>query len=261
VIRPLAEDEDAFGRLLQDHLAGAAGRAILERDDGHAGPALAGDVFFAEKDEWPAEERRVFESVRGRLLDVGCGAGRHSLEARRRELEVVAIDVSPGAVEVCRRRGVPDVRLLPLAAVDATLGVFDTVLMMCGNFGLVGTAPEAVRILRTLYDMTAESGRIVLDSVDPYVDSDPADLALQAKNRTLGRLPGQVRIRLRYRGRVTPWFDLLNLSAAELEDLAGDASWSVAQLVEGEAPDYYAVLEKDAESDRRQRRERASGES
>jgi SAM-dependent methyltransferase len=242
--RPLAEAEDAFGCLLLDQLAGAAGQPSLERDDGYAGPALTGDVFFAERDEWPAEERQVFESVRGRVLDAGSGAGRHSLEAQRRGLEVVAIDISPGAVEVCRRRGVPDVRLLPLATVDAALGVFDTVLMMCGNFGLVGTEPEAIRILRTLYDMTTPSARIVLDSVDPYVGNDPADLAYQEKNRTLGRLPGQVTIRLRYRGRATPWFDLLNLSVAELEDLAADAGWSVTRLVKGETPDYYAVLEK-----------------
>jgi hypothetical protein len=52
--------------------------------------------------------------------------------------------------------------------VDATLGAFDTVLMMCGNLGLVGTADDAVPILRLLHAMTTPSGRIVLDSVDPY---------------------------------------------------------------------------------------------
>ena len=138
--RVLSEAEDAFGNLLLDRLAGGADDLIFERDDGYVGPALPAEVFFAEHREWPAEEQRVFELVRGRVLDVGCGAGRHSLEAQRRGLRVVALDISPGAADVCRRRGVRDVRLLPLSAVDARLGVFDTVLMMCGNFGLVGTA-------------------------------------------------------------------------------------------------------------------------
>ena len=241
---PLSEVDDAFGRLLLDHLAGQAGRLVLERDDGSAGPALPAEMFFADQREWPPEERQVFELVRGRVLDVGCGAGRHSLAAQRRGFEVVAIDISPGAVEVCRRRGVQDVRLLPLGDVDASLGLFDTVLMMCGNVGLVGDPDDAVRILRTLHGLTTPAARILLDSVDPHVDVDPADLAYQERNRARGRLPGHVTIRLRYGDRATPWFELLNVSPSELERLAAPAEWRLAHLVEGEPPDYYAALEK-----------------
>lgn len=240
----LSEKDDAFGRLLLDHTAGCTGQLILELDDGRAGPALPAEVFFAEHGEWPPEEQRVFEFVQGRVLDIGCGAGRHSLEAERRGLDVVAIDVSPGAVEVCRQRGVRDVRLLPVAAVDTTLGAFDTALMMCGNFGLVGTADEAVRVLRVLHELMPPNGRIVLDSVDPYEGADPADLAYQERNRALGRWPGQVTIRLRYAELATPWYELLNLSAAELEVLAGRAAWQLADLVDGEPGEIYAVLAK-----------------
>jgi SAM-dependent methyltransferase len=244
VSEPLSEEEDAFGRLLLDYLAGQAGQLILELDDGRAGPALPAEVFFAEHGAWPTQEQQVFEFVHGRVLDVGCGAGRHSLEAQRRGLHVLAIDISPGSVEVCRRRGVREVRLLPLAAVDESLGAFDTVLMMCGNFGLVGTAHDAVVVLRTLHRITTPSARIVLDSVDPHQDSNPAELAYQERNRARGRSPGQVTIRLRYRGSATPWYELLNLSARELEDLVAEAGWQVAHLMEGEPPEYYAVLEK-----------------
>jgi SAM-dependent methyltransferase len=241
---PLTEEEDAFGRYLLDWLDGHAGELLLERDDGEGGPALGGEWFFAEPEVWAEAERAVLRLVQGRVLDVGAGAGRHSLEAQARGLEVVAIDVSPGAVEACRRRGVRDARLLPLAAVDERLGRFDTVLMMCGNFGLVGSAEEAEVILRRLHAITASTGRIVLDSIDPYVDSDASDLAYQERNRARGLMPGQVRIRLRYGERVNPWFDLLNLSVSELAGLVGASGWRVAEVVEGEPPDYYAVLAK-----------------
>jgi SAM-dependent methyltransferase len=259
VSEPLSEEEDAFGHLLLDYLAGEAGQLILELDDGRAGPALPADVFFAEHDAWSAQEQQVFEFVHGRVLDVGCGAGRHSLEAQRRALSVVAIDISPGAVEVCRRRGVRDVRLLPLAAVDASLGAFDTVLMMCGNFGLVATAADAVRVLRTLDRMTTPTAKIVLDSVDPHQETNPADLAYQEKNRARGELPGQVTIRLRYGGSATPWYELLNLSARELEDLVADAGWQLALLVEAEPPEYYAVLAKTSRDGTRTRDLRRDG--
>jgi SAM-dependent methyltransferase len=251
VSEPLSEREDAFGRLLLDHMAGEAGQLILELDDGRTGPALPAEVFFTEHHEWPAPERHVFDFVRGRVLDIGCGAGRHSLEAERRGLDVVAIDVSPGAIEVCRRRGVRDVRLLPLVAVDASLGAFDTALMMCGNFGLVGTAEDAVHVLRVLHAMMPPAGRIVLDSVDPHEDNDAADLAYQEMNRARGRWPGQVTIRLRYGDLATPWYELLNVSASELEELAAEAGWRLADVVEGEPSEYYAVLERIGETSAR----------
>jgi SAM-dependent methyltransferase len=242
----LADEDDAFGHCLLDHLAGRpAGELLLERDDGSVGPGLAAPAFFAPYAEWPAEERTVFDLAHGRVLDVGCGAGRHSLEAQARGLSVVAIDVSPGAVAVSSRRGVRDVRLLALAAVDAALGSFDTVLMMCGNFGLVGTAEECARTLGVLREATAPGARIVLDTVDPSIDNDEADLAYAERNRERGRMPGQVTIRLRYGERATPWFDLLNVSPDELAELAAAGGWRLATILRAdEEPDWYAVLEK-----------------
>lgn len=240
----LSDEEDAFGALLLDHLAGGAGEVFLDRDDGETGPGMGPEWFFAEPEDWPEAERQVFDQAWGRVLDVGAGAGRHSLEAQRRGSTVVAIDISPGAIETCRGRGVLDARLLPLAVVDEGLGVFDTVLMMCGNFGFFGDAEATVAGLRRLHALTSSGGRIVLDSVDPYVDSDDADLAYQARNRERGRLPGQVTIRIRYGERATPWFDLLLVSPAELAELAEESGWRVEQIVWGEPPDYYAVLAK-----------------
>jgi SAM-dependent methyltransferase len=240
----LLDADDALGHQLLDHLHGRAGEAQLERDDGTAGPSLGPEHFFAPYQDWPAAEREVFDLAQGRVLDVGCGGGRHSLVAQDRGLPVVGIDISPAAVEVCRRRGVDDVRLLPLAAVDATLGTFDTVLMMCGNFGLPGSAAECVRTLRRFHRTTGPAARIILDSVDPHVDNDATDLAYLERNRTRGRMPGQVTIRIRYGHRATPWFDLLCVSPPELEELARESGWRIAILAPGEPPDFYAVLEK-----------------
>jgi SAM-dependent methyltransferase len=182
--------------------------------------------------------------VRGRVLDIGAGAGRHSLEAQRRGLDVVAIDISPGAVDVCRRRGVLDARLLPLAEVDDRLGTFDTVLLMCGNLGLAGNAEGTKALFRRLHEVTAPDGRIVFDSVDPHVENDAADLAYLERNRARGRMPGEVTIRIRYTGLLTPWFDLLCLSAVELEGLLAGTGWRLAWTLEAELPDWYGMLEK-----------------
>ena len=172
------------------------------------------------------------------------GAGRHSLEAQRRGLDAVAIDISPGAVEVCRRRGVRDARLLPLDEVGERLGDFDTLLLLCGNLGLAGGAEETSALLEKLHRLTAPDARIVFDSVDPHVDNDEADLAYLARNRERGRMPGQMTIRIRYGGLATPWYDLLCLAPGELEELAAPTGWRLAWRRDGCPPDWYGVLEK-----------------
>jgi SAM-dependent methyltransferase len=165
---------------------------------------MGAEWFFADHDDWAEPERATFEYVEGRVLDIGAGAGRHSLVVQRRQFEAVAIDISPGAVEVCRRRGVDDARLLPSAEIDESLGTFDTVLLLCGNFGLGGSEDETVALLQRLHTVTSPGARIVLDTVDPYVDSDDADLAYLERNRERGRMPGQMTIRIRYDGLATP---------------------------------------------------------
>ena len=241
----LTDQEDAFGALLRDGLDGRTGpRPLLERDDGGVGPALGAETFLAGPDAWPDPERRAFAYVRGRVLDIGCGAGRHSLAAQAQGLQVVAIDISPGAVEVSRRRGVRDVRLLPLAELDDRLGAFDTVLLLCGNAGLAGGGAETAALLWTLHRLTGDDGRIVLDSVDSDPGDNAADRAYAERNLASGRMPGLVTIRLRYGERVTPWFELLCLAPAELEALAAEVGWRIAQLEAGDPGEYYAVLEK-----------------
>jgi hypothetical protein len=77
-------------------------------------------------------------------------------------------------------------------------------------------------------------------------DTTPATRAYHRRNRERGKPPGTLRIRLRYRHHVTPFFDWLCLSPRELEQVVAGTGWHVARLVQlGGAPPYIAVLEKD----------------
>ncbi len=185
-------------------------------------------------------ERRALRFVRGRLLDVGVGAGRVALELQARGLQVVAIDVSAGAVEVASKRGVRDARLLALEDVDASLGHFDTLVMYGNNFGLFGSRAKARRLLRRLRPL---AGRIVACSNDPYATEDPAHLAYQERNRSRGRMSGQLRVRVRYRTLVGPWFDYLVVSPDEMAEIIEGTGWQIRRLVQDEGSYYVAVLE------------------
>jgi SAM-dependent methyltransferase len=219
-------------------LVDCAASEIIERDDGFI--TSAGLNYFAPVRRWPAVERRALRFVRGRVLDVGVGAGRVALELQARGREVVAIDVSPGAVEVARNRGVSDVRLLAFEEVDASLGHFDTVVMYGNNFGLFGSRAKARRLLRRLRPFVA---RIVATSNDPYATEDPAHLAYHERNRGRGRMSGQLRLRVRYRDLVGPWFEYLIVSPDEMADIVESTGWQLRRLVRDEGSYFVAVLD------------------
>jgi SAM-dependent methyltransferase len=237
---------DSFGALVQAWHAGERGlHEVIERDDGYIDTSAGPQAYFEPLRRWPAVDRRALRFARGRVLDVGVGAGRVALELQRRGRDVVGIDVSPGALEVARNRGVPDVRLLAFVQIGPELGELDTVLMYGNNFGLFGHRTQARRLLRRLHRLTTSRGRIVAGSNDPTQTEDPAHLAYQERNRRRGRLPGHLRLRVRYRNLASPWFDYLLVSPEEMRELAAGTGWHVARLVEDEGSYYVAVLEKD----------------
>ena len=226
---------DAFGQMLRD----GRGPEIIERDDGFL-DAVKMD-YFAPVARWPTAERRALRWVRGRVLDAGVGAGRAALELQRRGRSVVAIDVSPGAVEVARARGVRDVRLLAFEDVDDSVGRFDTVVMFGNNFGLFGSPGKARRLLRRL---RPRADRIVAASNDPHATEDPAHLAYQERNRKRGRAAGQLRLRVRYRDLIGPWFDYLIVSPDEMASILEGTEWEIRRLLQQSGSGYYvAVLE------------------
>jgi SAM-dependent methyltransferase len=237
-------EQDAWGQLLLATLEGGHPREIIEREDGFFETGSTWDQYFAPFRRWPSVNRRAMRFVRGRVLDVGCGAGRVCLHLQQRGLDVVGIDISPGAVEVCRRRGVRDARVCAIEDVSDSLGVFDTIVMLGNNFGLFASRAKARRLLRRFHGLTNDRGRIVAETRDVYRTEDPVHLTYHVLNRRRGRMAGQIRIRVRYRRLKTSWFDYLMVSRDELEELLDGTGWHLARTLDSDDL-YVAVIEKD----------------
>lgn len=236
--------EDAFGRALLDRMDGRnSDRLLLERDDGWVGEAMTPDSFFAGPDDWPAYERWALDHLpaEGRVLDVGCGAGRHALHLERHGHQVLAIDHSPGAVEVCQRRGLSDVLLADVSALRVSQA-HDAVLLMCGNLGIGGGPARSQRLLRRLRELVRPGAVLVGDTVDVTADAESSEhRAYHDRNRRAGLPPGLVRIRSRYGRLVTPWFELYNVTRDELADFVDGTGWRLQAWTDGGA-DYAAVF-------------------
>jgi cyclopropane fatty-acyl-phospholipid synthase-like methyltransferase len=179
------------------------------------------------------------------VLDVGAGGGRVSLYLQDKGLDVLAIDISPLAVEVCKRRGVRKARVMDFTKIDKRIGTFDTVVMFGNNFGLFGTPARAKRLLKRLHAMTSEDARILGETLDPYQTTNPDHLAYHKRNQQRGRLAGQLRIRARSRRLKTPWFDYLFVSRKEMREIVRGTGWHLARTFPERSAQYCAVLEKD----------------
>jgi SAM-dependent methyltransferase len=236
---------DAFGEMLRSLAQDGAGVEIIERDDGFISASNLGpSMYLAPFRRWRPVERQAMRFARGRVLDIGAGAGRVALHLQERGHEVVAIDVSPGAVQLMQERGVRDARLLGINDVGPELGTFDTVVLYGNNIGLLGSPQKGARILRRWLKATSDDARILGTSIFLYDTENPVHLGYHERNLSRGRHPGQLRLRIRHDMLATPWFDYLMLPPDELDALAREGGWHVTRTFTGEGPIYSAVLEK-----------------
>jgi SAM-dependent methyltransferase len=230
-MKPL-RTEDAYGHILLAAFEGRAGHEIMERDDGLI---YCGDPsdYFAPFPRWPRVERRAVRFARGRVLDVGCGAGRVSLYLQSRGLEVSAIDTSPIAIDIARKRGVRSARVCSIADAE---GEFDTIVLVRNNFGLAGDPRRAMRLLKRLHRATSEAGRIITDSVDPRrVDPELRRYAGRSK---------EPRFRVRFQRLRTPWFRYWMSAPERFAGLVDGTGWRIARIIDDGSPRYAVILEK-----------------
>lgn len=220
---------DALGAALLAHLdEGAdAGVHVVERDDGHVNCDGA-DLYFTKIGDWFAVEVSMPERVTGRILDIGAGGGRFAVEFQGRGHDVVALDVSPGCLEVCRRLGVEQIfhgTVFELA--DRRPEPFDTFLLMGHNYGLLSGPEHAPHFLDTLRRIAGPGARIIGTNRDPLGTTDPVHLGYHRMNLERGREPGQMTIRVRWRHLATPWFDYWFLPVERLAEVAAACGWEL----------------------------------
>ena len=242
------DNQDAFGHMLYDYHAGNSNSrlpGILERYDGFVTDAGSTAAYFSRYNKWPLIERKALRFARCRVLDIGCGAGRHCLYLQEKGLEVIGIDNSPLSIEVCKHRGVKNAVVLSLNDVNPTLGIFDTILMLGHNFGLFGSFNNARRILKKLDRITSRHARIIATTNDVYQTDDPDNLKYHEYNRNHGRMSGQIKIKVRYKKYATPWFDYLLVSRDEMERIVDGTGWKVSRYIDAGDSHYAAIIVKE----------------
>ncbi len=182
-------------------------------------------------------DKIALDRCRGRVLDVGAGAGRHAMALQDRNREVVAIDVSPICTALCAARGVRDARTFDVMTLgrEAPLGRFDTVLFGMQTIGVAGGIVPLGRLLERLSHSLESGGEILVDSSalrEPW-EGDSTD-------ESPGR--GEIVLSMRYRGWRGEPFPWVYLSESDMSKVASDAGFEMSTLGRVESGEYLAAL-------------------
>lgn len=195
--------------------------------------------LFRSEQEMPQLEKRALTLVRGRVLDVGAGAGCHALALQENGFEVKAIDVSPLSCDVMKARGIEDVECVNLF--DTQLqSKFDTILLLMNGTGIAGKLSRLPLLLNRLKELMAEGAQILIDSSDLkyiYENEDGSmDIDLD------GNYYGEVDYQMVYKNVKGDSFDWLYVDPTLLTASCKQCGLKCEIIEEGEHYDYLARI-------------------
>ena len=199
--------------------------------------------FFREFDQMPVLEQTALKQCRGKILDIGCGAGSHCLFLQDAGLECTGLDQCVDAIEVAASRGVRNTCCEDIY--EFKVGDFDTLLLLMNGAGIAGTLAGLRELLFRLKGLLAPGGQILLDSSDLiYMFEEDADGGVWVPGNVA--YYGEVTYQWQYKGQKGTEFPWLFVDFGTLQEEAGRLGFEVTLVEEGPHYDYLARLSRPA---------------
>lgn len=195
--------------------------------------------LFRSYDEMPPLEQRALNEARGKVLDVGAGAGCHALALQERGLDVTAVDISPLSCETMKERGVANVECVNIFN-QRFQERFDTLLLLMNGTGIAGKLSRLPQLLSRLKQLMNPGAQILIDSSDlryVYEDEDGVlDVDLD------GAYYGEVDYQMTYRNIIGKSFDWLYADSVVLAESCRQCGLKCEILAQGQHYDYLARI-------------------
>ncbi|PVY39060.1 class I SAM-dependent methyltransferase [Pontibacter virosus] len=234
----MAMINDPVGAAIQDFMAGNRKARIVVESNLTEDDEIEVAYLFRTPEQMPELELLALEKCRGRVLDVGAGAGCHSLALQERGLDVTAVDLSAGAVQAMRAQGIKQVVQQDIFHLSGQR--YDTLLLLMNGVGIAGDLEGLEHFLEHTRTLLNPGGQILLESSDIlYMFEEEDGSVLLDLN---AGYYGEVMYNMRYKQHQTGEFKWLFIDPAILEDYATAQGYTFEQLYEGEFGNYLARL-------------------
>ena len=196
-------------------------------------------TLFRNYEDMPEIERAALNMAKGRTLDVGAGAGCHSLVLQQRGLDVTAIDISPLSVETMKERGIHKAKRQDFFTLE---GKFDTILMLMNGIGIVGSLERMPMFFTQLDKILAPGGVVLCDSSDISYVFETEDGIIELPEDTA--YYGELSFQMQYKDTVSKPFPWLYIDADTLKEEAARNGYYAEVVAEGEHYDYLARISR-----------------
>jgi SAM-dependent methyltransferase len=230
--------KDLFGQAIHDYQTNNSPEDLLTETSISEADEMSVAYLFRSFEQMPHLEQIALERAKGKILDVGCGAGSHSLYLQNKGLDVTAIDISANAINACQLRGLKNTRMQNVLALQNE--TFDTILILMNGTGIFGTLAALPAYLQHLKSLLNPNGQILLDSSDliyMYDENEDGSYSIPAEGYY-----GEISFTVSYKGQTDPPFPWLYLDYNTLQRAAQANGLHCELIAEGEHFDYLARL-------------------
>ena len=157
--------KDLFGKAILDYQTNSLPENIITSTSISEEDEMEVAYLFRSFVEMPAIEQKAIQLANGKTLDIGCGAGSHSLYLQNeRNINVHSIDISKNAIQACLLRGLKNVQAIDV--LDLENEKYDTILLLMNGTGIFETLEKSTIYLQKLKSLLNPNGQILIDSSD-----------------------------------------------------------------------------------------------
>ncbi|MGL2992373.1 class I SAM-dependent methyltransferase [Flavobacterium sp. TSSA_36] len=231
--------KDLFGQAIYDYYFKNSPENIITSTSISEEDEMDVSYLFRRYDNMPLIEQKALDLSQGKILDVGCGAGSHTLALQNKQLDITAIDISKKAIETCNARGIKQAKVCNILDLEETTK-YDTILLLMNGTGIFGTLDEIPKYLTKLKKLLHTEGQILIDSSDiiyMFDEDDDGGKWIPGTNYY-----GELTFRLSYKNQSEDEFPWLYLDYTTLQNIAHDHQLQCELVIEGEHFDYLARL-------------------
>ncbi len=229
---------DVFGKALVDYQKGNYSEDIITISSVAGIDLMRLPYLFRSYSEMPIIEQKALELCKGNVLDVGCGSGNHALYLQQKNLTVKAIDISKGAIEVCKLRGVRNAKVQNINHLKDEK--YNTILLLMNGIGISGKLNKLNTFLAQLRSLLLKDGQILLDSSNIIYIFDEKEYYHNKNEDYLG----EVSYTMEYKDKAGKPFDWLFIDFETLQHHALQNGLQCKLIMKGEHYDYLAKLSK-----------------
>ncbi len=232
--------KDLFGKAILDFQTNNNPQDLITETSISEADEMSVAYLFRSYKEMPKLEQQALALAKGKILDVGCGAGSHSLYLQNeKNCDVTAIDISSNAIEACLLRGIHKTKVQDVMTLHDEK--FDTILLLMNGAGMCGRLKNVAPFLLKLKSLLNENGQILLDSSDiiyMFDEDEDGGKWIPSENEYYG----EVVFNIEYKGEKELPFDWMYIDYNTLQNAAVANGLQCEMVLEGEHFDYLARL-------------------